>query len=226
MTIKRLNMRWYRGASAAAILFPLPGICSDPVNWEHQYTGEEIPVQASPRWAVNSKAVGSTETVGDGKLDVVVGPEASRFYTIGFFTGEKPAGDASWNGTAGNSTVEIRVSCEAENPEKDIFQISLTDGKLRWDIDFRGDSILAGSKVVPTDTGKTDTYRIVLKDGLMQMTAEDQGMVFDGIKGSPLEDGRNRMVFGTDARSVRGSDLGGGSWTVDFIRWTNKEAAP
>lgn len=197
---------------------------ADGVAWEYKYEADEPPVQATPQWAGNTHVVGSSEAINNGRLEVEVDSTASRYYTMGYYSGGRPAGDAAWNGDSGTSTIEIRVSCTAENPEKDIFRLNLADGKLRWEINFRSGSIVAGDKTALVDTGTPDTYRIVLDGDVMHMTSETGGVVFDAIKGSKLVDDRNSLIFGTDARNSQ--DSGGGSWVLDFVRWTNKEAAP
>lgn len=223
---KPARLQWIGMAAAClASLAASSGGRAEPIAWDGEFSGDEIPTAASPRWAGNAKA-GGTVQVSDGALDVRVGPGDSRFYTLGFYAEGKPAGDAAWNGQPGTSTVEWRVACAAEDPEKVIFQIGFADGKLRWDVDFRASSIVAGGRTVPVDTSKPDTYRVTLKDGMLQMSSESQGVVIDGLKGRALDDDRNRILFGTDARLDGGSSLGGGSWQLDFIRWTNKLAAP
>lgn len=218
-----MKKRVFNMSLALSFLFlSVLAVQADEVVWEQEYTADEVPHNSTPKWVVNTRAQGA-ENIEDGQLHVNLVPGGSRYYTMGFYAGDKPAGDAAWNGSSGTSIIEFRVSSEAGLPEKEVFLLSLSDGTHRWDINFHSDAIRAGGKVANLNTSVADTYRVVLRNGLLQMSGETQGPIFDAIKGTTMPDNRNRIIFGTDARNNT-EHLGDGSWKLDFLRWTNKTA--
>lgn len=209
-------------------LLHLSAVALHASDWPHEYTPVATPENSLPKWQLSTKAKENI-SITDGKLKVTSQADKPLIYTIGTYEGGKEFGDgaAAWDASSGHATVEIRLKCESDNAEAEIFRLSLSDGEKNWSVIFKQHaiSIPRVSKVVDVDMSQAETYRLAVKGGKLQVSSSGKGILYTDIAGIPFNKlpKRNRMLFGTTGEPGASGAIG---WEVEFIRWTNQDGAP
>lgn len=190
----------------ATVLFLASSLAAD-LRFANSYQADELPEQASPKWAAKGNA--AEASVAEGCLSVKSdGPGKRQFYVFDQSTG-------GWDMTSGRATVEFRLKCASDDPEDEVFRVQISDGTQMWRAVFFNGRCNGAQ----ADTAEWDTYRLTVRDGKLQIHSENRGVIAADIPSAPQEDVPS-ILFGTFKASPQSATR---SWDLDFIRWTNDE---
>lgn len=189
------------------------GVPASPV-FEHSYEGDVHPSRALPRWFSHLVDSAGPELTAEQTLKVnTIEPSSRHHYRIDgenivYFQGSSTSG----------STIDFRVKVESTDPEAEGFTVMVGKEGGNWWIKFYPDKIQIGSQEFPTSTQDWDTYRIVIKDDLLNLYSATWGLMLADV---PLGSGTpgDMLSFGSGIIYPVASN-----WELDFIRWTNNEA--
>ncbi len=187
------------------------------LEFAHSYHADERPEEAAPRWS--SHGNGAEAEIAAGVLIArSTGAGKRHFYSLGKRSKSATESSGVWDMSSGMATVEFRIKCESDSPEDEVFRVQVADGTQLWRASF-----LPGKcNGKPVITDDWDTYRIVIKDGKMQISTEKSGVIASEVAGAPSTESPS-LLFGTFKASQAPSTR---SWSLDFIRWTNEKADP
>jgi hypothetical protein len=207
------------------LLALLPAYSEEEIQWEYSYIPEQLPQDSMPRWYVRRE--GSPEILlDDAKLKAELPPGSVLYYAQGTHSGQSPFGDGMWDASGGNTTVEFRLRCKAEDPDERIFVVRVADGTYRWDVHFEKERIwaeaLSGGGVALSTT-EDDIYRLAIYGKTMQLSSARHGIIIPQIEGRHFDGDRNRVIFGTDSRGESRQLQSTVGWELGYFRWTNQE---
>lgn len=191
---------------AASFLFLLSPLAAD-LQYSGVYQADELPEKSSPKWA--SKGNSASVEIADSSLNVQSeGANKRQFYVADQIAG--------WDMSSGLATVEFRLKCSSTDPEDEVFRVQLSDGSKMWRAVFFPQRC-NGAKV---ETDDWDTYRLVVRDGRMEISSEKLGVIAENVESAPFTEDQ-ALLFGTFKGSPSSASR---TWNIDFVRWTNDEA--
>ncbi len=218
-----LNAIPRRRLLAALVAAALTLLQTDPAaraeDYPYAYDAQSLPEESHPEW----KALLAGHPViqlEEGRLKVDVQGGNRCLFVIGTFANGVHGDISAWDLSSGEATIEFRGRFHATDPDYHVFRVGLTDGAKSWVVSFTSHSI-NGKEIDPTET---DTYRLALKDGTLQISSERHGLISKGHRPSSDTDS-HCLLFGTQeiSKAPAPRDASGG-WEMEFIRWTTKAA--
>ncbi len=214
MRRRKLSLATLSGAMLMALpICPMEASASEKV-----YTANALPDNSIPKWEVLSHSNHQEPRIVDGNhLQASVADGSTTYYRIGRDAKGVAVGDADAWRLKDAAFVEFRIRWKSENPDYEVFRIELSNGGKRWAVPFYGNSV--GIKHTEVEPGQFDVYQVILKDGMLTLRSEKQGLISMNLK--PFGDTTsNQLLFGSVWNRENQSIGGHAQWELEFIRWT------